>query len=110
MRAVASGTRAWLLQRLTAVYMLVFLVFTLGRFALDPPASHEAWRSWIGSGGMRVATVLFFVGLVLHAWVGLRDVAMDYVKTPAFRVVLLALVGTGLAGFAAWMIFVLAVL
>lgn len=110
MRAMVSGTRAWLLQRLTAVYMLVFLVFTLGRFALDPPASHEAWRNWIGAGGMRVATVLFLVGLVLHAWVGLRDVAMDYVKTPAFRVVLLALVGTGLAALAVGMLLVLAAL
>ncbi|RPI48974.1 MAG: succinate dehydrogenase, hydrophobic membrane anchor protein [Betaproteobacteria bacterium] len=108
MRAVASGTRAWLLQRLTAVYMLVFLVLTLGRCAVDPPASHEAWRNWIGTGGMRVATVLFFVGLVLHAWVGLRDVAMDYVHPLALRVALLALVGAGLAAFAAWMILVLA--
>lgn len=110
MRAVASGTRAWLLQRLTAVYMLVFLVVSLGRFVLDRPASHEAWRNWIGAGGMRVATVLFLVGLVLHAWVGLRDVTMDYVHPLALRIALLALVGAGLAALAAWMLLVLAAL
>jgi succinate dehydrogenase / fumarate reductase membrane anchor subunit len=110
MKAVASGTRAWLLQRLTAVYMLVFLVFTLARCAVDPPGSYEVWRNWIGTVGMRVATALFFVGLVLHAWVGLRDIAMDYVHVPALRIAALALVSAGLAAFAAWMIFVLAAL
>ena len=110
MKAVASGTRAWLLQRLTAVYMLGFLVYTFGRFAIDPPASHEAWRSWIGGDAMRVATALFCVGLALHAWVGLRDVAMDYVRSLALRVTVLGFVGAGLVAFTAWMAFVLAAL
>lgn len=110
MKAVASGTRAWLLQRLTAVYMLGFVAFTLGSFAVDPPASYEAWRSWIGGDAMRIATALFCVGLALHAWVGLRDVAMDYVRPLALRVTVLGFVGAGLVAFTAWMAFVLAVL
>jgi succinate dehydrogenase / fumarate reductase membrane anchor subunit len=109
-KSLASGSLAWLLQRLTAVYMLGFLVFVLGRFALDPPASYETWRNWIASDGMRVSSAVFFVGLVLHAWVGLRDVAMDYVHPPAIRVSVLMLVAAGLAALAVWMIFVLATL
>ncbi|MFO1363567.1 MAG: succinate dehydrogenase, hydrophobic membrane anchor protein [Burkholderiales bacterium] len=102
MRAVTSGTRAWLLQRLTAVYMLLFLVVVLARFAADAPSSYEAWRSWIGAGGMRLAVLLFTAALLLHAWVGLRDVAMDYLHPPALRIGVLALVGAGLAAAGAW--------
>ncbi len=93
MKAIASGARAWLAQRLTAAYMLVFLVFALVRFAADAPSSYDAWRNWVGAGGMRVAIALFVAALLLHAWVGLRDVAMDYVHPLALRIALLALVG-----------------
>jgi succinate dehydrogenase / fumarate reductase membrane anchor subunit len=110
MRSLASSSRAWLLQRLTAVYMLAFLVLALGRFAFDPPASHEAWRVWVGADGMRIAIALFILGLVLHAWIGLRDVAMDYVRPLAVRIAVLAVVGIGLAAFSAWMFVVLAAL
>jgi succinate dehydrogenase / fumarate reductase membrane anchor subunit len=107
---VASGARAWLLQRLTAVYMLLFLVIVLARFAADAPASYEAWRSWVGAAGMRVAILLFAAALLLHAWVGLRDVAMDYLRPPALRIGVLALVGAGLAAAGAWMALILVVL
>jgi succinate dehydrogenase / fumarate reductase membrane anchor subunit len=107
---VASGARAWLLQRLTAVYMLLFLVIVLTRFAADAPSSYEAWRSWIGAAGMRIATLLFVAAVLLHAWVGLRDVAMDYVHPPALRIGVLALVGAGLAAAGAWMALVLVAL
>lgn len=110
MKAVASGARAWLLQRLTAAYMLLFLVFALVRFAADTPASYEAWRNWVGAAGMRVAILLFVAAVLLHAWVGLRDVAMDYVHPPALRIGVLALVGAGLAAAAAWMALVLVAL
>jgi succinate dehydrogenase / fumarate reductase membrane anchor subunit len=107
---VASGARAWLLQRLTAVYMLLFLVIVLARFAADAPSSYEAWRSWIGAAGMRIATLLFVAAVLLHAWVGLRDVAMDYVHPPALRIGVLALVAAGLAAAGAWMALILVVL
>jgi succinate dehydrogenase / fumarate reductase membrane anchor subunit len=90
--------------------MLLFLVVALARFAADTPASYEAWRSWIGADGMRIAIALFVAAVLLHAWVGLRDVAMDYVHPPALRIGLLALLAAGLAAAAAWMALVLAAL
>lgn len=110
MRAVASGARAWLLQRLTAVYMLLFLVLVLARFAADAPSTYEAWRNWVAAAGMRVAILLFVAAVLLHAWVGLRDVAMDYVHPPALRIGVLALVSAGLAAAGAWMALVLVAL
>jgi succinate dehydrogenase / fumarate reductase membrane anchor subunit len=107
---VASGARAWLLQRLTAVYMLLFLVLVLARFAADAPSSYEAWRNWIGAAGMRIAILLFVAAVLLHAWVGLRDVAMDYVHPPALRIGVLALIGAGLAAAGAWMALILVAL
>ncbi|AMM24489.1 hypothetical protein AX767_09090 [Variovorax sp. PAMC 28711] len=86
----------WLIQRLSAVFMLVFIGFVLAHFLVDPPGSYQAWRSWVGYPGVSVATFVFFAALLTHAWVGLRDVTLDYVKPLAARVAVLALIALGL--------------
>lgn len=107
MKALASGLRAWMVQRITALYMLLFVVLALGRLAYDAPHSYEAWRGWIASGTMRLATLVFFAALLLHAWVGLRDVVMDYVRPVPARLLALTLAAIGLAATGAWVLRVL---
>lgn len=107
MRAAPSGLRAWLVQRFTAVYMLLFLVLALACFAFNAPHSYREWQLWITNPLAAAATALFFVALLLHAWVGLRDVMMDYVKPLPLRVALLASLGFFLAGLALWVLRIL---
>lgn len=108
MKAYFSGLRAWLLQRVTALYLLGFIAWFGVRSVLAPPASYEAWRAWMQSTGPRLATLLFFVALTLHVWVGLRDIVIDYVKPFALRLAALAAVAGGLAATLAWAALVLA--
>lgn len=107
MKKALSGLRAWIVQRFTAVYMLLFLVLALLRFAFDPPDSYLAWREWITNPFTLVATVLFFIALLLHAWVGLRDVAMDYVHPVQLRMAVLGLLAFVLTGLALWVMQIL---
>ena len=102
MRKAVTGLRAWLVQRVSAVYMLVFIVFFLAHFVVDPPHSYLAWRGWLMSSGVSIATAVFFGALLAHAWVGVRDVIMDYVQPIAIRFALLALLGFGLAATGIW--------
>lgn len=53
---------------------------------------------------MTIATTAFFAALLAHAWVGLRDVLMDYVQAMAVRVALLGLVGFGLTAVGVWVL------
>ena len=107
MRTPGTGLHAWLVQRAAAVYMLLFIVYALAHFVADPPHSHAAWRAWITAPGVRVATALFFAALLVHAWIGLRDVLMDYVQPIAVRVALLALTGFGLTAIGVWVVRIL---
>lgn len=107
MRKAVSGLNAWLLQRVTAVFMLLFIVFLLVHFLIDRPRSYPAWRDWMLSPAVSIASVVFFAALIAHAWVGLRDVIMDYVQPVARRVLVLALLGFGLAGIGVWVIRIL---
>jgi succinate dehydrogenase / fumarate reductase membrane anchor subunit len=99
-----TGLRAWLVQRVTAVYMLAFIVLFLTRFAIAPPRSYDQWHEWMSGAAMIAATVLFFAALLTHAWVGLRDVVLDYVHVVALRAVLLPLLALGLVVLGTWIV------
>jgi succinate dehydrogenase / fumarate reductase membrane anchor subunit len=47
------------------------------------------------------------VSLLLHAWIGVRNILMDYVKDPALRLTLYVLVMGALLGYAAWSVQIL---
>ncbi|WP_353962036.1 succinate dehydrogenase, hydrophobic membrane anchor protein [Crenobacter oryzisoli] len=104
---VITGLHAWLLQRITAVYMLFFIPYLLIHFLLDPPHSYLAWRAWMGSASVSIATIVFSASLLLHAWIGIRDVVMDYVKPLALRLSALIVVAFGLAAVVAWTVRIL---
>lgn len=76
-------------QRATALYLALFLFYFLGRMVLDAPADHLAWRAWLARPPVWVASGLFFLALLLHAWIGVRDVILDYVRPPLLRLALL---------------------
>lgn len=100
--------KAWLLQRLSAVYMAAFLVYFIAALLLSPPGSYEEWRGWMaGCEPMAVAATLFFMALLAHAWVGMRDVFLDYIKSFPLRLVLLNLLSLGLIVMALWVIRIL---
>jgi succinate dehydrogenase / fumarate reductase membrane anchor subunit len=79
------GTGDWLLQRLTAVVMAAYTVGLLACLLAEPPRDHAAWRELFSGTAMRLATMLFFAALLYHAWVGMRDIVMDYVKPAGAR-------------------------
>ena len=100
--SASLGLKAWLMQRFTAVYIGLFLVFLVVRFLTAPLHSYQEWIAWIAHPFVNAALAVFIVALLLHAWVGLRDVVMDYVKPLGLRIALFAGLIIGLAGCAMW--------
>jgi succinate dehydrogenase / fumarate reductase membrane anchor subunit len=106
MKAVAgshSGTGAWLMQRATAVLLALLLPFLLWRVLAAMPLDHATWRALFAPAAMRATFLLAACALALHAWVGMRDIFMDYVRATTLRLALdLAVVAT-LAGSVLWL-------
>lgn len=102
----ASGLRAWYLQRISGLYLGGLTLYLLGLFILAPPADHAAWRALVAQPLMQVALLLGFAALLLHAWVGFRDVVIDYVHPTALRIGLLTLTAIGLLGCGFWALLV----
>ncbi len=97
-----SGQRAFVLQRLSALVLLAFLAAGALRLAFGAPLSFAQWQAWSAQPLAAAALLVLTVALLLHAWVGIRDVVLDYVHPLALRLTILAIAATGLAGLALW--------
>src|SRR5687767_11385781 len=101
------GLRDWLAQRVTAVIMAVYSVIALVVLLTGHPITYAVWKDLFAQGWMRVATLLFMASLAWHAWVGMRNILMDYIKPEGLRLSLQ--VGTLLviAAYVGWTIQIL---
>ena len=101
------GLKDWLVQRISAAvmaaYTVVFVILLLGQERID----FETWHAFMAGGFMRFLTFLFIVSLMYHAWVGVRDIWMDYVKPVGTRLVLQVATLVWLLGCTGWAVQVL---
>ncbi|MGF6753141.1 succinate dehydrogenase, hydrophobic membrane anchor protein [Paraburkholderia sp. GAS334] len=98
------GLRDWLAQRITACIMAVYTVVLLALFFGAHDFSYDGWASIFAMQWMKLATFVTLVSLFYHAWVGIRDIWMDYIKPTGLRLFLQALTIVwllGCAGYAA---------
>lgn len=96
------GFRDWLGQRVTAVVLALYTLLFGYKALMLPEASYENWRALFSGGFMRFATFLFFASLFYHAWVGVRDIYMDYIKPTGVRLVLHVVTILLLIGYLGW--------
>ena len=96
------GLKDWLVQRVTAVFMTIYLLFMGVTVFVISPQDYDAWKSVFNNQLIRIATFLFFVALFWHAWIGTRNILMDYVHPVAIRLTLQILVIISLLFYLVW--------
>jgi succinate dehydrogenase / fumarate reductase, membrane anchor subunit len=101
------GMRDWLSQRVTAVLMALFTIVLLAQLLLGGPLGYDRWAAIFSSQWMKVLSFVVFIALGWHAWVGVRDILMDYVKPVAVRLVLQVATMVWLVGCMGWAVQVL---
>ena len=102
-----TGTGTWLVQRATAVVLALTLPGLMIFFLAATPLDFSGWRALFATLWMRVLMLLSAVALALHAWVGMRDMFMDYVRPTGLRLALYLAVIVTLAGSVSWLAAVL---
>lgn len=101
------GLRDWLVQRLTGVVMAVYTLLLVSILLANPDMDHAAWRAIFANQWMKFASLLFLLALYLHAWIGVRDIFMDYIKPAGVRLALQFLAVLALAFYAVWSVHIL---
>lgn len=101
------GLRDWLIQRITAVVMAVYIVSLAAYLLWQPGLDYDIWIALFSSLPVRTFTLLFLMSLFYHAWVGIRDIVMDYVKSAATRLAIHVLVILALLLYTIWSVQIL---
>jgi succinate dehydrogenase / fumarate reductase, membrane anchor subunit len=95
------GLKDWLVQRVTAGFMAAYTLL-MAILVSCSGEGYQGWRDLMANGFVRFVTFLFIVSLCYHAWVGIRDIWMDYVQPTAIRLTLHVLTAMALVGYAGW--------
>jgi succinate dehydrogenase / fumarate reductase membrane anchor subunit len=101
------GFRDWLAQRVTAVLMALFTIVLVAQVLFGARLGYERWSAIFSAQWMKAVTFVVIIALLYHAWVGMRDIWMDYVKPVAAKLVLQVFTLVWLVGCAGWAVQVL---
>lgn len=96
------GLRDWLVQRVTAAVMALYLLSLAGWLLMQPAFGYDIWSELFAGSLMRSFSLLFLLSLFYHAWIGVRDIVMDYVKPAGIRLLVHVLVILTLILYVIW--------
>ena len=99
-----NGLKDWLIQRITAVYFVVYMGFIAGYLLSHPDLSYTQWSNLFHCCVFQVATAIALLTLTLHSWIGLWTVTTDYLSCTMVRLsvqgfIALILISQLFAGF-----------
>ena len=103
----ASGLKAWIIQRITSLLITAGVLFFTLKIVISPPDGVMQWRAWLSMTGISVFILLVLFALLWHAWIGMRDVFIDYVQPQGWRLAMLSLLAIYLAVCALWGLFIM---
>lgn len=101
------GLRDWLAQRITAAMMVLYTLGIAGYLLWQPTLDYNAWTLLFSSNVVRTFSLLFLLSIYYHAWIGVRDIVMDYVKSAVIRLFIYVLVILALLLYAMWSVQIL---
>ena len=101
------GVGNFLLQRLTALILVGFFLVLAVRVFAVATLDYVGWASIFVPMWMKVLTLVALFALLYHAWVGVKDIWMDYVKPMWVRLTLQTLTALWLLACAVWSVQIL---
>jgi succinate dehydrogenase / fumarate reductase, membrane anchor subunit len=101
------GVGNFLLQRLTALILVVFVAILAVRLFAAGTLDYIAWARIFVPVWMKVLTLVAMLALLYHAWIGVKDIWMDYVKPVWVRLTLQTLTALWLLACAVWSVQIL---
>ena len=101
------GLTDWLAQRVTAIVMVLYVLLLAAVVLWNGGIDYTLFRALFANGAFKVATFLVMAALVYHAWVGAREIYMDYVKPVGVRLALQTVTIVVLTAYLGWTIQIL---
>lgn len=97
-----NGLKDWLVQRSSAIYLLIYSCFLVGFLLTSPHLDFAQWHALFANKLFCLATIISLVSISLHSWVGIWTVTTDYIKCTVIRLSVQMLVALWLIGQFIW--------
>ncbi|WP_148254412.1 succinate dehydrogenase, hydrophobic membrane anchor protein [Aidingimonas lacisalsi] len=97
-----SGLSDWLIQRVSAIILAVYTLFMVGFLLFNPGLDYATWSGLFDQTWMRIFSLLAFVSIAAHAWIGLWTVTTDYLKPTGIRVAAQTIIILAIFVFLVW--------
>ena len=97
------GLKEWLAQRITALMLVTFTLVMLTFVLSTKEMTYSIWASFFAASWVKVLTLLTMLALVYHAWIGTRDIYMDYIKPVWIRLSFEVCTIVALLGYLCWL-------
>ncbi|MDH5184018.1 MAG: succinate dehydrogenase, hydrophobic membrane anchor protein [Gammaproteobacteria bacterium] len=107
MNSRGDGIRSWLIQRISAIFIVLYLIYLFISISSFAQMDFSTWHGWVALTTNKILLVLFFLSLLLHAWVGIRDVVLDYVHGFTIRFVALTVIIGSMLAMAIWLLLII---
>lgn len=97
-----SGMNAWIIQRLSGIYIAFFALILLAIFSTTAPQNYTEWVAIFVSPSLQIGFSIFIVALLFHAWIGVRDIILDYIHPISLKIVIFSMLLISLFGSGLW--------
>ncbi len=97
-----NGLKDWLIQRVSAIYLLVYMFGLLTYLGLHLPLDYNEWSGFFQCHWVKIATILALFMVLLHAWIGIWTVTTDYLRAMGLRLTIQVLVALFLSAQLIW--------
>jgi succinate dehydrogenase / fumarate reductase membrane anchor subunit len=83
-----QGLLEWAGQRLSAIIMAVYIIGLIAFMMGHAPLDYYQWHDLFATTSIKIATLIFVLSVLYHAWIGMWTILTDYVKPWVFNLVL----------------------
>lgn len=97
-----SGLSDWLIQRVSAIILALYTLFIVAYLLLNPGLDYATWSGLFAQTWMRIFSLLAFVSIAAHAWIGLWTVTTDYLKATGIRLIIQTFIILAIFVFLVW--------
>ena len=87
---VLEGLRPWVIQRISALVIVAWLIYNVIGLLFVDDVGYQQWREWLYAPANSLFLGLFVLAVLFHAWIGVRDIVLDYVHNVVLRLLLLS--------------------
>lgn len=97
-----NGLKDWLLQRISAVYLAGYVIFLVSFICCHHPLTYADWSALFHMHSVKILSVLAFLMLIVHSWIGIWTVTTDYIQCTILRLTIQVLVALFLGAQLIW--------